>query len=78
MNATKGMETVFSTRDFPAAFIRLGSGLQERDQADAVSTVSGLRTERHPDGAIFGLMLRRNLLVAAHDGVVAQSAWRVR
>lgn len=77
MTATKDVDMVLSNQDLPPEFIRLASSHHEREEPEVATMLSGVKSERRPDGVICRLMLRRNLLVPAHDGVMAQSAWRV-
>jgi hypothetical protein len=39
--------------------------------------LSGMIAARQPDEVICPLMLRRNLIIPAHQGPITQGAWRV-
>jgi hypothetical protein len=39
--------------------------------------LSGMIAARQPDEVICPLMLRRNLIIPAHQGSIMQDAWRV-
>jgi hypothetical protein len=77
MTATKDVDMVLANQGLPPEFIRLGSVHTEREEPEVATMLSGVKSERRPDGVICRLMLRRNLLVPAHDGMMAQSAWRI-
>ncbi len=77
MTATKDIDTLFPIQHLPMELERLASSAHSRDEPRLASMVSGLVAARQHDDVICPLMLRRNLLVPAHEGPVAQSAWRV-
>jgi len=77
MTATTDVETIVPTRDLPAELVRLVSSHHESDEPKVASMVSGMVVAGIADDVICPLMLRRNLVVPAHQGVMAQSAWLV-
>ena len=77
MTATKDIDTLLSSQDLPIELARLASSSHPRDEPRVASMLSGVFTARQQDDVICPMMLRRNLLVPAHDGSVVQSAWRV-
>ncbi|HEX2136328.1 MAG TPA: hypothetical protein VHG30_10550 [Microvirga sp.] len=77
MTATKDLDTLLSSLDLPIELARLASSSQPRDEPRVASMLSGVFAARPQDDVICPMMLRRNLLVPAHQGPIVQSAWRV-
>jgi hypothetical protein len=77
MTATQDFETILTSRDLPAEFLRVASSSHQGDEPKVACMLSGMVATRQQDEVICPLMLRRNLLVPAHQGIVAQSAWHV-
>jgi hypothetical protein len=77
MTTTKDVDTVLVSQDLPLEFCRL-SGTHQGQEGRMAPVLSGVIAARQQDEVICPYMLRRNLLVPAHQGSVAQSAWRVR
>ena len=76
-SATRDVETIVPTQDLPAELVPRVSSHHESDEPKVASMVSGVVPARDVDDVICPLMLRRNLVVPAHQGVMAQSAWLV-
>ncbi len=57
--------------------LRLTSSIHASDEPRVASMLSGLVAARQQDEVICPLMLRRNLLIPAHQGSVTRSAWRI-
>ena len=77
MTATQDFETILTSRNLPAEFLRVVSSSHQGEQPKVASMVSGMVAARQQDEVICPLMLRRNLVVPAHQGFMNQSAWRV-
>ncbi len=77
MPATRDMDTILSSQDLPAELVRLASSHHQGEEAQVASMVSGMVAARHRDEVICPLMLRRNLIVPAHDGAMTRGCWRV-
>jgi hypothetical protein len=77
MTATKDVETILSSQDLPAELQRLASSSHQGDELGVASMLSGMVAARQGDEVICPLMLRRNLIVPAHQETIAQSSWRV-
>ncbi len=77
MPATLDHDTITSSQDLPMELLRTASSHDRGEDQQVASMVSGLVASRQQDGVICPLMLRRNLLVPAHQGVMSRSAWRV-
>jgi hypothetical protein len=77
MTTTKDVDTVLASQDLPLELCRL-SGTHQGQEGRMTPVLSGVIAARQQDEVICPYMLRRNLLVPAHQGSVAQSAWRVR
>jgi hypothetical protein len=77
MSATLDFETIASNQHLPLELMRLASSHDRGEEEHVASMVSGMVAARQSDGVICPLMLRRNLLVPAHQGAMTRSAWRV-
>ena len=77
MTATQDIDTLLPSQDLPMELARLASTSRQRDEPRVASMLSGVYAARQQDDVICPLMLRRNLLVPAHEGAMEQSAWRV-
>ena len=77
MSAIQDVETIVPMQDLPAELVRPVSSHHEGDEPKVASMLSGMVVTRDADDVICPLMLRRNLLVPAHRGAMAQSAWLV-
>jgi len=77
MSAIQDVETIVPAQDLPAELVRPVSSHHEGDEPKVASMLSGMVAARDADDVICPLMVRRNLLVPAHRGAMAQSAWLV-
>ena len=77
MTATKDIDTLLSSQDLPMELARAISTNHQSDEPRIATMLSGMFVARQDDEVICPLMLRRNLLVPAHQGAMAQSAWHV-
>ena len=77
MSAIQDVETIVPMQDLPAELVRPVSSHHEGDEPKVASMLSGMVVARDADDVICPLMLQRNLLVPAHRGAMAQSAWLV-
>jgi hypothetical protein len=77
MAAIKDIDTILSSQDLPEELMRCGSSSHQGDEPEVASMLSGMIAARRQDDVICPLMLRRHLIVPAHHGSIAQSAWRV-
>jgi len=77
MTATQEIDTILSGQDLPMEFLRLPSSSHPGAEPRVASMLSGMIAARHQDEVICPLMLRRDLLIPAHQGPIARSAWRV-
>lgn len=77
MTTTKDIDTILASQDLPLEFRRL-SGTHLGEDGRIACLLSGVIAARQQDEVICPDMLRRNLLVPAHQGAVAQSAWQIR
>jgi hypothetical protein len=66
MIVSEDVDTILPRLALPAELGRAASSHHAGEEPRVASMISGLP-----------LMIERNLLVPAHDGVMAQSAWRV-
>jgi hypothetical protein len=77
MTTTSDFETDPIERDLPFELLRLSSSTHPREEPYVACMLSGMVAARQRDEVICPLMLRRNLVIPAHQGSIAQSAWRV-
>jgi hypothetical protein len=77
MTATQDFETILTNRVLPAEFLRVVSSSHQGEQPKVACMVSGMVAARQQDEVICPLMLRRNLIVPAHQGFTNRSAWHV-
>ncbi|HEX2553753.1 MAG TPA: hypothetical protein VHL98_08630 [Microvirga sp.] len=77
MTAAQEIDTILPNQDPPMELLRLTSSLHPSDEPRIASMLSGLVAARHEDEVICPLMMRRNLVIPAHQGSIARSAWRV-
>jgi hypothetical protein len=77
MTATQDFETIVTSRDLPAEFLRVASSSHLGDEPKVARMVSGMVAARQQDEVICPLMLRRNLLVPAHQGLMTRGGWQV-
>lgn len=77
MPATMDVDTILSSQDLPMELVRLASSHHPSDEPQVASMVSGMMAARHHDEVICPLMLRRNLLVPAHQGGMTRDGWHV-
>lgn len=77
MTTTKDVDTILASQGLPPELRRL-PGTHQGEEGRIADLLSGVIAGRQQDGVICPDMLRRNLLVPAHQGAVAQSAWQVR
>jgi hypothetical protein len=77
MHTSTDIETFLPDRDLPLELLRLVSSTHQGEEPYVASMLSGMIATRQQDEVICPLMLRRNLVIPAHQGTVAQSAWRV-
>jgi hypothetical protein len=77
MTTTSDIETLISDQDLPVELLRLTSSTHQSDEPYVACMLSGMIVARQQDEVICPLMLRRNLVIPARQGRMAQSAWRV-
>ncbi len=77
MTATREFDTILSVQDLPMELLRLTSTIHASEEPQVASMLSGLVAARQHDEVICPLMLRRNLLIPAHQGSVARGASRI-
>jgi hypothetical protein len=77
MPATRDIDTILASQDLPMELMRLASSHHPSDEPQVARMVSGMVAARHQDEVICPLMLRRNLVVPAHQGGITRSGWRV-
>ncbi len=77
MSATKDIDTILSTQDLPMELMRQASSHHQSEKPRVASMLSGLVAARNQDEVICPMMLRRNLVVPAHEGAMTRSGWRV-
>jgi hypothetical protein len=77
MTATKDIDSILPSQDLPEEFLHRPSSAHPSEEPRVTSMLSGMIAVRHHDDVICPLMLRRHLVVPAHYGYMAQSAWRV-
>ncbi len=77
MTVTEEVETLLSSQELPAELLRLATSTHQAEEPHVASMLSGMIAARHRDEVICPMMLRRNLVVPAHQGLISQSAWRV-
>ena len=77
MTATKEIDTLLASQGLPMELLRLPTSSHQGEEPRVASMLSGMIAARQPDEVICPLMLRRNLIIPAHQGPVTQGAWRV-
>jgi hypothetical protein len=77
MAAIEDIDIILPSQDPPEELMRLASSLRQGEEAKVASMLSGMIAARLQDDLICPLMRRRHLVMPAHTGLVAQSAWRV-
>lgn len=77
MTPTKNIDTTLASQNLPVELLRLWNSHSLEDPT-AVSMLSGMVAARQPDDVICPLLIRRNLVVPAHQGFVARDGWRVQ
>jgi hypothetical protein len=77
MTTTKDIETLISDQDLPVELLHLSTSTHQSEEPYVAGMLSGMVVARQHDEVICPLMLRRNLVIPAHQGWMAQSAWRV-
>jgi hypothetical protein len=77
MASTKVVDTVLSSQALPLEF-RHQSSARQGEEARIATRLSGVIPARHQDEVICPYLLRRNLLVPAQLGPVAQGTYQAR
>lgn len=77
MTTTNDIETFISDQDLPVELLRLSTSTHQSDEPYVAGMLSGMIVARQPDEVICPLMLRRNLVIPAHQGWMTQSSWHV-
>jgi hypothetical protein len=77
MTATQDLETISSGQDLPAELLRYATSMHQTEEPHVARMLSGIIATHNRDDVICPLMLRRNLVVPAHQGLINRSAWRV-
>jgi hypothetical protein len=77
MTSTKEIDTLLASQGLPAELLRLPTSSHQGEEPRVASMLSGIIAARQPDEVICPLMLRRNLIIPAHQGSIMQDAWRV-
>jgi hypothetical protein len=77
MTTSSDFEAFLPDRDLPVELLRLASSTHQGEEPYVAGMISGMIATRQQDEVICPLMLRRNLVIPAHQGAMAQSAWRV-
>jgi hypothetical protein len=77
MTVTQEVETLLPSQELPVELLRLATSTHQTEEPHVACMLSGMIAARHRDDVICPLMLRRNLVVPAHQGLVNQSAWWV-
>lgn len=77
MTATKEIDTLLASQGLPTELLRLPTSSHQGEEPRVASMLSGMIAARQPDEVICPLMLRRNLIIPAHQGSIMQDAWRV-
>jgi hypothetical protein len=66
MIATQDFETILTSRELPAEFLRVASSSHQGDEPNIDCILSGMAAAGLQDEVICPLMLRRNLVVPAY------------
>ncbi len=77
MAAIQEIDTILSNQDLPMELLRLTSSIHPSEEPRVASMLSGMIAAPQQDEVICPLMLRRNLVIPAHQGAVTRSAWRI-
>ncbi len=77
MTATLETDSILPSQDRPMELLRLTSSIHPSEELRVASMLSGLVAARQQDEVICPLMLRRNLVIPAHQGSITRSAWRI-
>lgn len=78
MTAARSIDTLLPSQDLPVELLRLTSSVHPSEEPRVASMLSGLVAARQQDDEVIcPLMLRRNLVIPAHQGSITRSAWRI-
>ena len=77
MTTTKDLDTTLLDRDLPIELLRVPNS-HSLETPETASMLSGMVVARQPDDTICPLLLRRNLLVPAHQAQIVRDGWRVQ
>lgn len=77
MTTTKDLESTLLDQDLPIELLRVPNS-HCLDLPATVSMLSGTVPVRPADEAICPLLMRRNLLVPAHQAQIVRDGWRVQ
>jgi len=77
MTAIQDLDTLLSSQDLPMELLRLTSSMHPSEEPRVASMLSGMIAARQQDEVICPLMLRRNLVIPAHQGTMTRSSWRI-